>query len=34
LPQLFGAVAGVNLAVAVVVIALTPLVKKQMGGVR
>lgn len=34
LPQLFGAVAAVNLAVAVVVIGLTPLVKKQMGGVR
>jgi POT family proton-dependent oligopeptide transporter len=34
LPQLFGAVAAINLAVAVVVIAATPLVKKQMGGVR
>lgn len=34
LPQLFGAVAAVNLAVAVVVIGLAPLVKKQMGGVR
>ncbi len=34
LPQLFGSVAGVNLGVAVLVIALTPLVKRQMGGVR
>lgn len=34
LPQLFGAVAAVNLGVAVLVIAITPLVKKQMGGVR
>lgn len=33
LPQLFGAVAAVNLGVAVLVIAATPLVKKQMGGV-
>ena len=34
LPQLFGAVAAINIGVAVVVIALAPLVKKQMGGVR
>ena len=34
LPQLFGTVAAINIGVAVVVIALAPLVKKQMGGVR
>jgi POT family proton-dependent oligopeptide transporter len=34
LPQLFGAVAAVNLGVAVLVIAAAPLVKRQMGGVR
>ena len=34
LPQLFGAVAAINLGVAVLVIVVTPLVKKQMGGVR
>ncbi len=34
LPQLFGSVAAVNIAVAVVVIALTPMVKRQMGGVK
>ncbi len=33
LPQLFGAVAAINLVVAVVVIVLTPMVKRQMGGV-
>lgn len=34
LPELFGSVAAINIGVAVVVIALTPLVKRQMGGVR
>ena len=34
LPQLFGSVAAVNIAVAVVVIALTPMVRRQMGGVK
>ncbi|MDA0204351.1 MAG: peptide MFS transporter [Acidobacteria bacterium] len=34
LPQLFGTVAAINIGVAVLVIALAPLVKKQMGGVR
>lgn len=34
LPQLFGAVAAINLGVAVLVVAVTPLVKRQMGGVR
>ena len=34
LPELFGWVTATNIAVAVLVIALTPLIKKQMGGVR
>ncbi|MCB9383180.1 MAG: peptide MFS transporter [Bryobacterales bacterium] len=34
LPKLFGAVAGVSLAVGVLVTLLTPLIKRQMGGVR
>jgi POT family proton-dependent oligopeptide transporter len=34
LPKLFGAVAGVTLGVGVLVTLLTPLIKKQMGGVR
>ncbi len=34
LPQLFGSVTAVNLAVAVLFIAITPIIKKQMGGVR
>jgi POT family proton-dependent oligopeptide transporter len=34
LPQLFGTVAAINIGVAVLVIVVTPLVKKQMGGVR
>lgn len=34
LPKLFGAVAGVTLGVGVLVTLMTPLIKKQMGGVR
>lgn len=34
LPQLFGTVAAVNIGMALLVIAVAPLVKKQMGGVR